>query len=64
MKLHGLYAKIIKKEAYNDLRCLAGAFDDFEEYPIISRDSRLKKLQRKLEKKTSRIFCWGLLFSY
>lgn len=30
MKLHGLYAKIIKKEAYNDLRSMAGAFDDFE----------------------------------
>lgn len=60
MKLHGLYAKIIKKEAYNDLRCLAGAFDDFEEFPIISRDSRLKKLQRKLEKKDISDFLLGL----
>lgn len=60
MKSHGLYAKIIKKEAYNDLRCLAGAFDDFEEYPIISRDSRLKKLQRKLEKKDISDFLLGL----
>lgn len=38
--------KIIAKEAYRDLEVFFCEIDSFEEIPLISRDSRLAKLQK------------------
>lgn len=42
MNLLKIYKKIIEKEPYNDLGELLWEFDSFEEFPMVSRDSRIK----------------------
>lgn len=62
MNLYKLYKKIMKKETYNDLNFLLGGFDSFEEFPIISRDRRVEKLQVALKQEDVSEFLLGFAF--
>ena len=60
MNLLKLYKKIIKKEPYHDLGELLWHFDNFEEFPTVSRDRRIKKLKKTLGKENVSDFLLGL----
>lgn len=62
MNLLKIYKKIIEKEPYNDLGELLWEFDSFEEFPMVSRDSRIKKLKKTLRSENISDFLLGLAF--
>lgn len=62
MNLLKTYKKIIGNEPYNDLNELLFNFENFEELPVISRDSRIKKLKKILKEDNISDFLLGLAF--
>ncbi|UVK84393.1 immunity 15 family protein [Pseudomonas sichuanensis] len=62
MNLLKTYKKIMGEESYADLGELLRGFDSFEEFPIISRDSRMKKLKKTLKEENISDFLLGFAF--
>lgn len=60
MNLIRLYERMITKEAYRNLEIFSCEIDSFEEIPLISRDSRLAKLQKILKQDDASEFLLGL----
>ena len=60
MKLENLYNDIISKEPYNDMDIFFSNHDNFEEVPLISRDSRISRLSELLKQNDTLEFLIGL----